>query len=220
VKRVALIVIGVVIALAVLLWRLPASAALLAMPANASWQKYVSIHEINGTIWNGSARVTSAVSPATQRIDWRCEPSGVSEIACRLSGAATGSLNYRFFKGELYVASLDAQLPLRVTNAAANVESPSVSISLLKNTIVSNQFAGQINIVARDASFKSGNTSVELGEVFLDCAPANDKVSTACTLKNRASAAKLDGAFTLSPARLTGSIDLNAPGMGTHKVTF
>ena len=223
-RNLALVSLAVLIALAVLLWRLPASSALVFAPAQAKTQfsKFIMLHQIDGTLWHGSARFTAVAIPASMQLAWDCAPAFAAlAIDCQLSGAASGRLRVQPFAQRVQAERVSSQFALRfAANPTVLTSSESVSVTLTRLEASGAQLALDGGIVARDASYQLGQTTVDLGEVFVDCKPAADNASSACTIKNRASAARLDGTLTLNAQRAGGSIELSAPGMSAQRISF
>jgi hypothetical protein len=212
------------VALAVLVWRFPASAVLAFVPSQTMPQlnRFVSLHEVNGTLWNGSARLTTIASPASLQLVWNCAPQIASlTLDCALSGAASGRVRAQPLQNSITIESLQLRQALNISpNANVSATSEALSLTIARGRVSRQSAAFEGSVVARDTSYRVGKTTTELGEVFIDCKPASDNATTNCAIKNRASNAKLDGTLTLSPARASGSIDLNAPGLPPQRTSF
>jgi hypothetical protein len=221
-KRLLFLLLLALVALGVLLWRLPASAALIVLPANANWQRFVNLHEVSGTIWNGSARFSTVASPAAQRVQWQCAPAfATASIACNLGGGIAANLSLKPFSQSIAIPSLSAQQAINFApNAAAAFSAESVALTLKDAILARDQMSFTGSLVAKDASFAAGNTTTALGEAFVDCTPANDAKTTQCTIKNRASSTRLDGSISISPARANGSINVTTASGSTQKLSF
>lgn len=210
----------VLVAVAVLLWRLPANLALVALPA-AAFKKiapHVSIHEINGTLWQGDARLTIAATPSTQRIAWRCTPKLlVATIECSLSDAVSGSAIFHPLSQSLSLSDVKTAVPLRlIAPGASIVTSDEVSASIARGELSSKVSKLTATLTAVNATTRMGETATSLGEVSLDCTPIADGVGSRCTLRNRASENRLDGQFDLNPSRANGNITF-APANGIRQ---
>jgi Type II secretion system (T2SS), protein N len=208
----------------VLVWRFPASAVLAFVPSQSMSQlnRFVALHEANGTLWSGSARFTTSATPATLQLAWRCTPQIASlALDCTLAGAANGRIRVHPVQNSATIESLQVQHAINVSpNANVSATSDALSLTLARGSVSRQTLALEGSVVARDASYRVGATSTELGEVFIDCKPAADNATTNCTIKNRASAAKLDGTITLSAQRANGSIELSPPGGGVQRFNF
>jgi Type II secretion system (T2SS), protein N len=220
-KRALFVLLLIATALFVFAWRLPASVLLFALPNNAQLERFVRLHDIEGTLWSGSARLTSALSPAAQRLSWRCAPSiATVAINCTVNGAVEATLSAKPLAQTLRIDSLSLQQTLDVRpNAAAAASAQSFSLTVKDALLSTRQIAFTGTANASDTTVSFGNVVTELGEVFLDCKPATD-ATTQCSLKNRASATRIDGAITLSGQRATGNVELNAPGAVAQKFSF
>jgi hypothetical protein len=220
-KRALFVLLLIVTVLFVFAWRLPASVLLFALPNNAQLERFVRWHDIDGTLWSGSARLTSALSPVAQRLAWRCSPSiATAAIDCKVNGAVEATLSAKPLAQTLLIDTLSLQQTLDVRpNAAAAASAQSFSLNVKEAQLSARQIAFIGTANARDTTVNFGNVATELGEVFIDCKPAAD-ATTQCSLKNRASATRIDGAITLSAQRATGNIEINAPGAAAQKFSF
>ncbi len=220
-KRLIFVIALIAVSLSILLWRLPASALLLALPNPSSFAHVARLHDVDGTLWQGSARLTTALSSAAQRITWRCTPSLSASIDCVLGGAVESSLRVQPFAQTLHVDSLSLQQTLNAApSGVATTSAQSLSVTVKDARLSRQHIAFTGSAIARDAAFAVSNTTTELGEVFVDCKPSADAKSTDCTVKNRASTTRIDGTFALMAQRATGSIEVSVPGAATQKFGF
>jgi Type II secretion system (T2SS), protein N len=214
------------VATVVLLWRLPASSLLVFVPAKtmAQLSNAASLHDVRGTLWQGSARFTASAVPSTLELVWRCSPAFAQlAINCNLSGAANGSLQFAPFTsgGMLRIDSLNARQAISATvNPSIAATSESLAVALTRANLSRERVAIDGSAVARDAVYRVGNTTTELGEVFIDCKASNDGATTQCAVKNRASDARLDGTITLNARGASGAIELSSPGTPAQKISF
>jgi hypothetical protein len=223
-RKAAFVLLALLIALAVLLWRLPVSSALLVIPSpsNAPWSKFLSLHEVNGTLWRGSARFSVSAVPVAQLLQWRCAPSVASfAIDCDLGGALSGRIVLRPLARGVQAERLSSDIALQfAANPSVVAASERVALTIARLDANDSRVSLEGGIVARDTSYRIGDKTFDLGEVFIDCKPVTDKAESACAIKNRASATRLDGVLTLSARRASGSIEINEHGMNPQKMSF
>ncbi|MGL4233604.1 MAG: hypothetical protein ACRCWJ_19715 [Casimicrobium sp.] len=213
-------VLLLVVALIVLVWRLPASAVLMFAPTNTLSSPFAKLHRVNGTLWQGEAIVSTALTPNALPIAWRCAPTLSSlGVDCAVSGALSAEFVAKPFAQTLEIRSLTTKLAVNFNpNAAVAVGAQSLDIQLKPSQLSRQSIALTGSATAKDANFSTGNTPIDLGEVFVDCAPANQ--NTSCTIKNRTSAARLDGSIALTPSRASGTVEFSAPTIATQKINF
>jgi hypothetical protein len=217
VKRVAFVLLLMLVAVAVALWRLPASIILTVLPDSVSRQiaPHLSVHALDGTIWNGSARLSLAAVPPTLRIEWRCIPN-IAPIGlnCNLGDAATGNVRVAAFENSVTLSQINIAQPVRLSvNGLRAFDSDLLSINIT-NAMISNQRATiTANAVAiAGVSRLRGNAApLVLGEVSLDCAPVDNSETSRCTLRNRAGEQRIDGQIELRPNRVSGSVSTGSP---------
>ncbi len=225
-RRLSFIALAGVLALGVFLWRMPASVALLAVPGatKSALGKVIAIHEINGTLWQGSARFSTTAIVSALPLSWRCTPTLASlAIDCELSGALRGAVSVAPFAdgGTLRVESLSADQAVSVApNAALAAQSERVALDVKRASLSRAAVALEGSVVATDVTWRSGSSTLELGEVFVDCTPAADRASTNCTVKNRASATRIDGTLALNAQRVSGSLEVSPPGATAQRFSF
>jgi hypothetical protein len=217
VKRVAFVLLLILIAVAVALWRLPASIIITVLPDSVSRKiaPHVSMHALDGTVWNGSARFSLAAVPPTLRVEWRCVP-GVAPVGinCDLGDAATGNVRVAAFENSVTLSQIKIAQPVRISaNGLRAFDSDLLSINIT-NAMISNQRATiTANAVAiASVSRLRGNAApLVLGEVSLDCAPVDNSETSRCTLRNRAGEQRIDGQIELRPNRVSGSVSTGTP---------
>lgn len=223
-RNAALIVLALWVAAAVMLWRLPAASVLLFLPANAMAKasKFVSLHQIEGTLWHGGASFTASPVAASLRLSWNCAPAhDALAVDCELGGAASGRLRIEPFSRRIHLEHISSQFALHwVANPNVLASSDNVLITLAQLEVSGARLLLDASIVARGASYRVAANEVELGEVFIDCKPAAENNNSSCTIKNRASAAKLDGVIALFRERITGSVELSSPGSNPQRIAF
>lgn len=212
-KRLLFCCLLVVIALLVCLWRLPASVALALLPAQAA--SVLRVHQLDGTIWSGSAKFSVQHVPPTLSLDWTCRPAlAPVGLSCELRDAVSGRLGASVLDRSLTAQQLTVSLPVQIqAGGVALGGSPRVAATVSELLLSPNQFA--LKAVARvdDATWRFGQSELRLGELSVDCVPATDRASTHCALSNRGGDARLDGKATLSTQRIGGSVEL-APANG------
>ena len=216
-KRVAFAMLLIVVAVAVALWRLPASIIITVLPDSVSQviAPHLSVHTLDGTFWNGSARFSLAAVPPTLRIEWRCVPN-VSPVGlnCDLGDIATGNVRVAAFEKSITLSQIKIAQPVRLSvNGLRAFDSDLLSINVT-NAVISNQRATVVaNAVATaGVSRLRGNAApLVLGEISLDCAPVDSSETSRCTLRNRASDQRIDGQIELRPNRISGSVSTGTP---------
>jgi Type II secretion system (T2SS), protein N len=223
-KRIAFCALLMLVAVAVALWAMPASIAIALLPNAVAQQmaKHVAFHEITGTLWQGSARFTVSAVPPTLRVSWRCAPSIASlAIDCQWSDAITGNTSIAPFQKRITISALKAAIPLRVSLPGANVfASEWVSLELKTATVSAQQTWLTGSLIATNAVSYTGNTSINLGEISIDCVPLEKAATSRCTLRNRASDNRVDGQIELSADRVSGSATFTPAGGATQQISF
>lgn len=219
-KRVLIWLGLALVALAVCVWRLPASLMAVAIPPEAS--RFVQLHGANGTLWNGRAELSAFGVPPALAIAWNCRPTFLPLGArCDLSDSISGSLTVSAVSGTLGGEQLVASIPLEVTPATGvSAGSGRVVVTINNVTLSTGRLALKATLRADDARYRIGQTSVQLGEISADCVPNADGMSSICTVANRGGNARLDGRITLTSNKASGTLDLT-PGNGpVQRVTF
>jgi hypothetical protein len=217
VKRIAFVLLLILIAVVAALWRLPASIIITVLPDSVSRQiaPHVSVHALDGTIWKGSARFSLAAVPPSLRVEWRCVPS-VAPVGlnCDLGDAATGNVHVAAFENLVTLSQIKIAQPVRLfVNGLRAFDSDLLTINV-SNVVLSNQRAAvSANAVAiAGVSRLRGNAApLVLGEVSLDCAPVDNSETSRCTLRNRAGEQRIDGQIELRPNRVSGSVSTGTP---------
>jgi hypothetical protein len=223
-KRLLFALLLVLVALSVLLWRLPANLALAALPANALkiLSPHASIHELNGTMWQGDAQLTITAIPSTQRIAWRCTPKLFSAmIDCTLSDAVSGKITLHPLSQSLNVNDVKSAMPLRfIAPGATIVTSDKVSVNINRGEFSAKNSKLTATMTAVNAATRIGDTATALGEISLDCTPLEGTAGSRCTLRNRASENRLDGQMDLNPNRASGNISFAPVGGVRQSFSF
>jgi Type II secretion system (T2SS), protein N len=218
--RIAVIALGVIIALTVTITKLPASIIAGFIPANV--QRWVSVHDIDGTLWNGGAKFSLPIAmPAAQSIEWRCAPSLFNAaVACELSGAVSGRVSVRPFARALELESFAMVQSISASpNSAVTVSAAPLSLTLTRGNVNANTIGLDGSALAKQALWRSAAQTLEFGEVSLDC-KSNDTGSTECSVKNRAAPTTLDGKITLTPQRASGYIEYGVGGATKQRLNF
>jgi hypothetical protein len=223
-RKVLFLLFALLIALAVLLWRLPASSALLFVPAqaNAPWSKFLSLHEVSGTLWRGSVRFSVSAVPVAQQLQWQCAPAlATFAIDCGLSGAVNGRVVLRPLARGVQAERLSSEVALQfAANPSVAAASERVAVTIARLDADDARVSLDGSLVARDTNYRIGDKTFDLGEVFIDCKPVADKAESTCAIKNRASITRLDGTISLNPRRASGTIEISEPGTNPQKVSF
>jgi hypothetical protein len=227
VKRIMFALLLIAFAVVVAIWRLPASAIIAMLPDSVAQKmsQQVSIHEVNGTLWNGNARFTVSAIPPTLRVSWQCAPNMLKlAIECTLTDSITGSLAASLPSQSLALSDLKVAVPIRLNVANTGMfESELVNVSVSAALLSSSQTAITAGLSAVNAVTTTGSTSFALGEISLDCAPMDksDKAdSSRCTLRNRASDNRVDGQIDVSAAKATGAITFTPAGGSQQRFSF
>ena len=210
----------VLIALGVCVWQLPASVVVAFLPAEAS--KFVQLHRLSGSVWNGRALISVVgVAPALP-VAWACRPS-VSPLGarCELGGALTGVATADVLGAAIQLERVSMVLPVQYAmGTSIGASSSGVAADIASATLSRQTMAIKGSIRATDATYRAGAADVALGEVSADCAPAPDARSSTCTVSNRAGSGRLDGKLTLTPTRANGSIELTPANGPAQRVAF
>ena len=220
-KRLLTILALVLIALSVLVWRMPASVLRLFMPPDAA--RVVQLHRIDGTVWRGSALVSVTAVPPALPLTWSCRPQlSPLGVRCELGDAVAGSVVLNAVTSEVVAERLSTTLPLRVTAGAQVVaQSPRVVADVVAATLARDRLVVKGNLRGQDAAYRLGNTDIALGEVSVDCAPSTTAADgSVCTLANRGGSARIDGRLQLAPRAVTGSVELTPAGGVTQRFGF
>ena len=219
-KKIAAFLALALIALGVFAWQLPASVVVTLLPADAS--KFVQLHRVSGSVWNGRALMSViGVAPALP-LAWSCRPS-VSPLGvrCEFRDALTGVATADVLGAAVQLERVSAVLPVQYAmGASIGASSSGVVADIATATLSQKTMAIKGSLRAANASYRAGAADVALGEVNADCAPASDARSTACTLSNRGGSGRLDGKLSLTPARATGSIDLTPTNGTAQRIAF
>jgi hypothetical protein len=217
VKRIVFALLLVIIAACVALWRMPASVAMLFVPdvVARNIAAHVSVHALDGTLWNGNAQFTLSAVPPTLRVDWRCTPS-VSPIGlnCDMSDAITGNVRFAAFDNSVTLSQIKMAQPVRLSvNGLRAFDSDLLSVSIAAATLSKERAAVSANAVSVGSTSRlRGNAApIALGEISVDCAPVDSADASRCTLRNRAADQRIDGQIELRPNRVSGSINTGSP---------
>jgi len=210
----------IAIASAVCIWRLPASVALAALPASAS--SVVRLHQVNGTVWAGSAQLSVQHVPPAIAISWTCRPAlAPFGIACELRDSVAGRVGVALFERALTAQQLTATVPLQIQAAGVALGgSPRVAVNIADLSLNQTQLSLKAVARADDTVWRFGQVEMRLGELSLDCVPAADRASASCALSNRGGDARLDGKATLTPQRASGSIELTPANGPVQRFAF
>jgi hypothetical protein len=207
--RVLVVIVSIVLLAITAIAFLPASMAAAFVPSAAT--RWMQIHAIEGTMWNGRATLSAPnVVPATLPIAWRCSPQFTSlALACELSGALSGRVVAKPFAQSANLENVSVRQSLRATpNAAVSLTAESLDVTITQAEMSQRSLAISAAALAKRTTWKTGNTALELGEVSLDCKPlATDPNASECTLRNRAGATPLDGKLTLTPSKASGYVE-------------
>lgn len=220
-KRVLSVITLLLIAAAVLLWRLPASVLRLALPPELA--RVVQLHRLDGTVWHGSTLVTVSSVPPALPLAWTCRPVlWPLGVTCELRDAVGGNVTLNAVSQEVIAERITASVPLRVaTGNQVIAQTPRVTASLAAATIARDRVLLKGNLRANDAAYRFGNADLQLGEVSLDCMAAPEvRGGSVCTIANRGGAARLDGRLQVSSRAVTGSIELTPAGGVTQRIGF
>jgi hypothetical protein len=224
VKRILFVLLLVLVALGVLLWRFPANAMLAFVPTKTlqSLAPHLSIHEMNGTLWHGRARFTAAAIPPTLSLRWDCTPKPFAlTIDCTLGESASGRLAISPLSQTLNVIDLKSVAPLRfVAPGSTIVSSDAVSIVIASAELSSTKTKLTATLTATHAASQTGSTMLPLGEVSIDCAPIDSAPTSRCKLRNRNADNRVDGDIELGPQRATGNIVFTPTGGSSQRMSF
>jgi hypothetical protein len=200
---------------------LPASVATAFIPATAS--RWVSVHSIEGTLWRGGATLSMPnIIPAIAPIQWRCAPRSISfTIACDFSGAIAGRAFVNPVTQSAALENVSTQQTVRATpNSAVSLIAESLDIAIAQGEFASSKTSLNGAALAKRTLWKSGNTTLDLGEVSLDCKPSTvDTAISECTLRNRAAQVSLDGKISLTPAKASGYVEYGE-GAAKQRISF
>lgn len=219
-KKIAAFLALAFIALGVFAWQLPASVVVTLLPADAS--KFVQLHRVSGSVWNGRALMSVVGVAPAMPLAWSCRPS-VSPLGvrCELRDVLTGVATADVLGAVIHLERVSAVLPVQYSmSASIGASSSGVVADIATATLSQKTVAIKGSLRAADATYRAGAADVALGEVNADCAPASDARSTACTLSNRGGSGRLDGKLSLTPARATGSIELTPANGPAQRVAF
>jgi hypothetical protein len=208
-NRILVAVMCVVLLIVGVLAFLPASMAAVFIPSAAT--RWMQIHAIEGTMWNGRATLSAPnIVPATLPIAWRCSPQFTSlALACDLSGALSGRVVAKPLAQRIQLENVSAQQAVRATpNAAVGLDVESLNVNVAQAEISQRTLTLTGDALAKRALWKTGSTMLALGEVSLDCKPStSDATTTECTLRNRAATTPLDGKILISAAKASGYVE-------------
>jgi hypothetical protein len=221
-RRIALVIAMLLLALAVFLWRFPASAALAFFPMGDAVKSAIKLHDVRGTLWSGSARFTVSVIPATQTIAWTCVPRIFSlSIQCELGDALRGQIEVAPLKKTLTISGLETTQALRWSGVAnTTFSSEMTNIKLSKATLGLTQALVTATAVANRVETVAANAPLSWGEVSMDCAPVDQTQGSRCTLRNRASDNRLDGQIEIGANRVSGNLTITPAGASAQRIAF
>jgi hypothetical protein len=208
------------VALAVALWRAPASLVAGFLPADAV--RVVQLHDLTGTIWRGRALLSVVSVPPSLSISWLCRPSlAPLGVQCELGESVSAELALSAIASTLRAKRVALSVPLQVTVAGATLAaSPELKINVTEVTASRNTLLIKGSVRAVDASYRLGQTDVPLGEVTIDCIPALDSTTSSCTVSSRGGSARLDGKLSLSVSKASGTLELTPSNGTTQRLTF
>ncbi len=223
-KRLFVAISLIAITFSVLVWRLPASTVLAALPADAvnKVAPFVTIHELGGTIWSGDARISVSAIPSTQRIVWNCAPKRLAlAIDCALSEAISGVATIDVLSQSITLNNVKTAVPFRfVAPGATIVTSDQLSATVANASLSAKATQLTATITAVNTATRIGETVTLLGEVSLDCAPIDAAPGSRCTLRNRASENRIDGQIDLNPNRVSGNVAFAPAGAVRQSFSF
>lgn len=222
-KRLLGIVALALIALAVLAWRMPASVIRLTMPAQAA--KFVQLHALDGTLWQGRARFTPTAVPIAVPIAWSCRPSlAPLGLRCTLHDGLSAEITLDAWRAMIHVTRLtSAALPVQyAAGAIPIVEASDLVFTITEGRAARDTLALGGNVRARNVRATLAAAPLALGEVTLDCAPdtAPASAQTRCTLANRGGGARLDGTLTLGMGGASGTVTLTPVNGAAQQLRF
>jgi hypothetical protein len=220
VKRLVIALTLVAVALSVAVWRAPAS--IIAGLLSPEVLRFVQPHQLTGTLWRGNALFgVTGVQPSLSLV-WQCRPSlAPLGVRCETSGSVSAAVSLDVVAGRFVAQRVSAVIPVEVAVAgAAAAASPNVTATIAEISASRASLAIKGSVRAADASYRFGNTETALGEVTLDCVPATDSTSSACTVSNRGGAARLDGKLVLSVGKTSGTLELTPANGPAQRVAF
>ncbi|TAG79378.1 MAG: hypothetical protein EAZ21_10615 [Betaproteobacteria bacterium] len=225
VTRIATVLLAIVVAVIALVWQFPARGLLLVLPSTALSSPLHRVHAIEGRLWRGAMSLSVAALPTLQRIEWQCELAPLSaSIDCALSGSLNGTVTLRPFAGVAVAQKLDfvSALDYRANSNVA-VTSESLSVQIDTATLSRTRLELKGSAIAKDwvvASPALVPPRASLGEVFVECLPDTANAASNCTVKNRASATRIDGNIELTLNRVRGALEIASPGAAPLKFGF
>ena len=219
-KRILIWLGLVLVALSMIIWRAPASLFAVAIPPEFS--RAIQLHEFTGTIWQGRALFSVTSVPPSLALAWTCRPSlSPIGVRCQLSESATALVNFELLTNVVHAERVTAQLPIQLSAAGvALAASPNVVANFPEIHVSKSHVAVTGSVRASDASYRLGGYDIVLGELTVDCAPASGASSSTCTLSNRGGGARLDGKFTISSGKTSGSLELTPVNGPMQRVVF
>ena len=220
-RRVLIFLLLLATALGVFVWQLPASVIARFLPLEAD--RFLKVHQITGTVWRGNALFTTVGVAPTLALSWQCQPSIAPLGAnCLISDSVTGAVKIGLLSGALHAEKLATSLPvqLSVANGAATAASPRLALSVESLTLSNETLIVTGSARADGARYAVGQSPMALGEVTAECRPDASGVNSTCSISNRGGMAKLDGQISLSVRKVSGSVELVAPGVPVQRVTF
>ncbi len=219
-KKLAAFFALLLIAFGVFVWQLPASVIAAFVPTQAS--KFVQLHRVSGSLWNGRALLSViGVAPAIP-VAWACRPSmSPAGVRCELQEGLTGAVTVDALNGSLHVERVTALLPVQyMMGANMGAASTGVTTDIASATVSPQTMTIKGSLRAADATYRAGAADVSLGEVSADCAPGADSRTTICMLSNRGGSGRLDGKINLAPTRANGNLEL-VPATGpVQRIAF
>jgi hypothetical protein len=219
-RRTAIAVALLLVAVLVCIWRLPASLVALAMSPDTS--RFVQLHEASGTVWNGRVRLNLTGVPPTLSIAWACRPSWSPPGAhCLLRDSASGTLQVNAFAASVTGEQLVIAVPVDVAPVAGfAATSTRAAATIARITVSQSVLQLKADLRASEARYRIGQSDIALGEVSVDCSPDPDAVSSACTVANRGGSARLDGRIKVSMGKATGTLELTPANGAVQRVSF
>ncbi len=219
-KRLLLALALLAIALAVAIGRVPASLIAGVLPPESS--RVAQLHQITGTIWRGSARLSVIGVPPSLSLAWQCRPSlAPLGVRCELSEALSALVSVDVLGNKVSAERVSALLPIQANVAgAAAAASPSVIATFSEITVSRSALSIRGNLRASDASYRFGTTETSLGELTVECAPSADATHSTCTVSNRGGNARLDGKLSLTSTKAGGSLELTPANGPMQRVNF
>lgn len=219
-KRIFMILGLLAVALIIAIWRAPASLLAGVLPTEMS--RVVQLHQATGTLWHGSALFSLPGVPPSLALAWSCRPSiSPLGVRCELSESASALITVDLLSSTLRAERVSATLPIQAAAAGAVMAaSPHVVAGFSEILATRNSVAIKGSLRAADASYRVGSAETSLGEVTMECAPAPDALSSACSLSNRGGNARLDGRLSLAPNKASGTLELTPANGPTQRVVF